>query len=73
MSEFVVGRLFGWADFAEDGDDVWIVHLDDQFVQAYQRILSLGPASERAASREIARLKMTALTVSAPYSSHQVN
>jgi len=29
MSEFIAGRLFGWPDFAEDGDDVWIVHLDD--------------------------------------------
>lgn len=29
MAEFIVGRLFGWPDFAEDGEDVWIIHLDD--------------------------------------------
>jgi len=29
MAEFIVGRLFGWPDFSEDGDDVWIIHLDD--------------------------------------------
>ncbi len=29
MAEFIVGRLFGWPDFANDGDDVWIIHLDD--------------------------------------------
>lgn len=29
MAEFIVGRLFGWPDFSEDGDDIWIIHLDD--------------------------------------------
>ncbi len=29
MAEFIVGRLFGWPDFSEDGDDVWIIHLDE--------------------------------------------
>ena len=29
MAEFIVGRLFGWPDFSEDGNDVWIIHLDD--------------------------------------------
>lgn len=29
MAEFIVGRLFGWPDFAEDGTDVWIIHVDD--------------------------------------------
>ena len=29
MAEFIVGRLFGWPEFAEDGADVWIIHLDD--------------------------------------------
>lgn len=29
MAEFIVGRLFGWPDFSEDGEDVWIIHLDD--------------------------------------------
>jgi len=29
MAEFIMGRLFGWPDFSEDGDDVWIIHLDD--------------------------------------------
>ncbi len=29
MAEFILGRLFGWPDFAEDGDDVWVVHVDD--------------------------------------------
>ena len=29
MAEFLVGRLFGWPDFSEDGNDVWIIHLED--------------------------------------------
>lgn len=29
MAEFIVGRLFGWPDFSEDGEDVWIVHMED--------------------------------------------
>jgi hypothetical protein len=29
MAEFIVGRLFGWPDFSEDGEDVWIIHMDD--------------------------------------------
>lgn len=29
MAEFIVGRLFGWPDFSEDGDDVWIIHMDE--------------------------------------------
>jgi hypothetical protein len=29
MAEFIIGRLFGWPDFSEDGEDVWIVHMDD--------------------------------------------
>jgi hypothetical protein len=29
MAEFIVGRLFGWPDFSEDGDDVWIIHIDE--------------------------------------------
>ena len=29
MAEFIIGRLFGWQDFSNDGDDVWIVHMSD--------------------------------------------
>ncbi|MGY8957270.1 MAG: hypothetical protein ACKVJT_09380 [Alphaproteobacteria bacterium] len=29
MARFIVGRLFGWPEFAEDGDDIWLVHIDD--------------------------------------------
>ena len=29
MAEFIIGRLFGWQDFSNDGDDVWIIHISD--------------------------------------------
>lgn len=27
MTHFVIGRLFGWPEFAEDGDDIWLIHI----------------------------------------------
>jgi hypothetical protein len=29
MGRFVIGRLFGWPEFAEDGEDVWLIHVDE--------------------------------------------
>ena len=29
MAEVLVGRLYSWPEFAEDGQDVWLVHLGD--------------------------------------------
>ena len=29
MSGFIIGRLYAWPEFAEDGEDIWLVHLDD--------------------------------------------
>lgn len=29
MSRFIVGRLYGWPEFAEDGDDIWLIHIDE--------------------------------------------
>ena len=29
MARFIVGRLYGWPEFAEDGDDIWLVHIDE--------------------------------------------
>jgi hypothetical protein len=29
MSEILVGRLYSWPEFAEDGQDVWLLHLGD--------------------------------------------
>jgi hypothetical protein len=29
MAHFIIGRLFGWPEFAEDGDDIWLVHIEE--------------------------------------------
>jgi hypothetical protein len=29
MPEILVGRLYAWPDFAEEGQDVWLIHLGD--------------------------------------------
>lgn len=29
MPEILVGRLYSWPDFAEDGQDIWLLHLGD--------------------------------------------
>jgi hypothetical protein len=51
MAEFIVGRLFGWPDYAEDGGDVWIIHIDDpafimRIVHRPEGTLSSGELSD---------------------------
>jgi len=29
MPEILVGRLYSWPEFAEDGQDIWLIHLGD--------------------------------------------
>ena len=29
MSNFIIGRLFGWNDFSNDGEEVWVVQIQD--------------------------------------------
>ncbi|MBO6782483.1 MAG: hypothetical protein JJ899_04305 [Alphaproteobacteria bacterium] len=50
MPRFVVGRLFGWPEFAEDGDDIWLVHLDEPafFLRVVHRPEDLIPTGDLA-------------------------
>ena len=45
MAHFIVGRLFGWPEFAEDGDDVWLIHIDEPtfFLRVIHRPEDLVP------------------------------
>lgn len=29
MAGYIVGRAYGWLEFAEDGQDVWLIHVED--------------------------------------------
>lgn len=48
MARFIVGRLFGWPEFAEDGDDIWLVHIDDPafFLRVVHRPEDMMPTGE---------------------------
>lgn len=48
MAQFIVGRLFGWPEFAEDGDDVWLVHIEEPtfFLRVIHRPEDLIPTGE---------------------------
>ncbi len=48
MARFIVGRLFGWPEFAEDGDDIWLVHIDDPafFLRVVHRPEDMMPIGE---------------------------
>lgn len=50
MSAFVIGRLYGWPDFAEDGQDVWVVHVGDPsfFMRVVRRPESALPRGDLA-------------------------
>lgn len=48
MARFIVGRLFGWPEFAEEGDDIWLVHMDDPafFLRVVHRPEDLLPTGD---------------------------
>ncbi len=48
MARFIVGRLFGWPEFAEDGEDVWLIHIDDPafFLRVVHRPEDMLPTGE---------------------------
>lgn len=48
MAQFIAGRLFGWPEFAEDGDDVWLVHIEEPtfFLRVIHRPEDLIPTGE---------------------------
>ncbi|MBT3810145.1 MAG: hypothetical protein HOF99_11655 [Rhodospirillaceae bacterium] len=48
MAHFIVGRLFGWPEFAEDGDDVWLIHIDEPtfFLRVIHRPEDLVPTGD---------------------------
>jgi len=50
MARFIVGRLFGWPEFAEDGEDIWLVHIDEPafFLRVVNRPEDLIPSGELA-------------------------
>lgn len=29
MAGYIIGRLYGWQEFADEGQDVWLIHIDD--------------------------------------------
>lgn len=48
MAHFIVGRLFGWPEFAEDGDDIWLIHIDEPtfFLRVIHRPEDLLPTGD---------------------------
>lgn len=48
MSQFIIGRLFGWPEFAEDGLDLWLVHIDEPafFMRLMYRPEDLMPTGD---------------------------
>ena len=50
MARFIVGRLFGWPEFAEDGDDIWLVHIDEPafFLRVVHRPEDMIPTGDLA-------------------------
>lgn len=48
MAHFIVGRLFGWPEFAEDGADVWLIHIEEPtfFLRVIHRPEDLMPTGD---------------------------
>ena len=48
MAHFIVGRLFGWPEFAEDGDDIWLIHIEEPtfFLRIIHRPEDLMPSGD---------------------------
>ncbi len=48
MAHFIVGRLFGWPEFAEDGDDIWLIHIEEPtfFLRVIHRPEDLLPTGD---------------------------
>ncbi|HCP00214.1 MAG: hypothetical protein CL573_01430 [Alphaproteobacteria bacterium] len=48
MAHFIVGRLFGWPEFAEDGDDIWLIHIEEPtfFLRVIHRPEDLMPSGD---------------------------
>lgn len=48
MARYIVGRAYGWLEFADEGQDVWVIHVDEPvfFMRVIERPEAEVPSGE---------------------------